>query len=84
VANETNPKFLSEDLVIARLKALRRAQKMSQAELAERSGVSPHVLANLDSARRQSLGLDEAVRICEALGVDLRVVLVDAPMHVEI
>jgi len=51
-----------------RLKELRERQKLSQAQLAERAGVSQGLIWQLEHGLRQP-GLATLVRIAEALGV---------------
>lgn len=75
--------ILSSAQVIARIRAIRQAKGMSAQQLADASGcLSRSAIANLESGRRDTLTLDEAAALCDALGVDLRVVISDEPMPV--
>jgi len=40
------------------------------------------VIAKMENGLRETFNLDEAAALCEALGVDLRVVLSDEPMPI--
>lgn len=51
------------------LRELRRKAKMTQAELAEKSGVSQGHIAHIESGRRV-LTVKEAKKIAEVLGID--------------
>lgn len=48
---------------------LRKHLGLSQAEVAARSELSPHVIANLESRRKADMTLDELVLLADALGV---------------
>ncbi len=54
----------------------RRARGLTQAELAERSGMSAAYISKIESGRSSSL-LDHAVRLLRRLGVDLVVEVPD-------
>jgi len=54
-----------------RVKRLRERVNMTQHELAERSGVSRTTIANLETGVRPSLLVDNAVKLADALGVSL-------------
>jgi transcriptional regulator with XRE-family HTH domain len=54
-----------------RVKRLRERAGMTQHELADRSGVSRTTIANLETGVRPSLLVDNAVRLADALGVSL-------------
>ncbi len=49
------------------LKDLRKAQGMTQAELAERAEIDQGRLSRLESGEGRSIGLDALARLCDAL-----------------
>ena len=53
-----------------RLKVLRKAKKLNQAELAERVGIETKYLSNLETGRR-SPSFDKAVELARALDVPM-------------
>ncbi|HEY0410722.1 MAG TPA: helix-turn-helix transcriptional regulator [Candidatus Dormibacteraeota bacterium] len=60
---------MSEPNVIGRqLKRLRNERGLTQAELAERAGVSPDLIAKLEQGTRQSARLTSVTRLAQALG----------------
>ena len=54
----------------ARVRALRESAGVTQVDLAERVGLAPYVLCNLEKGRRRALA-DEIERIARALGVSI-------------
>src|SRR5713101_2373583 len=53
-----------------RLKILRKAQKLNQAELAEKTGIETKYLSNLETGRR-SPSFEKAVALAKALDVPM-------------
>lgn len=51
-----------------RIKEFREAQKMTQSELAEKSGVSRSIISELETGRRSVTQTDTLGRIAKALG----------------
>lgn len=74
--------IIETQVLMSRLRALRKAEGLSVQAVADRTGIPRAVLAKIDLGQRQGVTLDEASKICDALGVDLRVVLSDEPMPV--
>jgi transcriptional regulator with XRE-family HTH domain len=68
--------------LVQRLRGLRKAAGLSAQDIADITGIPRSILANLENGRRAQISVDEVAAICEALGVDLRVVLSDEPMPV--
>lgn len=57
------------DYSVNLMKSLRKSFGWSQGELANRSEVSAHVVANLESRRKVDMTLDELILIADAFGV---------------
>lgn len=73
---------LDSAALIQRLRAIRKVQGKSAQDVADVAGIPRGVIANLENGRRVAITVDEAVALCTALGVDIRVVLDDRPMPV--
>ena len=67
----------TDELVRARLKALRVEQGLSQEEVAERAGMAPSTLSRLESGARR-LALDHLTPLARALGVEVGELLAPA------
>lgn len=63
------------DIIGRQLRRLRTQRGLSQAELAERAGVSPDLIAKLEQGTRQSARLTSLTRLAQALGAPLSEVL---------
>jgi transcriptional regulator with XRE-family HTH domain len=63
---------------------VRLAKGWSQAELAARAGISRDVVANLETSRRGSIGLSQALAIADALEVSLEALMSDRPLEVHV
>jgi transcriptional regulator with XRE-family HTH domain len=50
----------------------RRKAKLTQAQLAERAGISQAHLSNLEIGKNEPAGLQTALALADALGVDVR------------
>lgn len=57
-----------------KLRAIRALRKVTQAELAHRSGVSPTAIAEYELGKRD-LRADTIRKLCEALGVQVRYII---------
>lgn len=57
------------ELLGKRIRELRRASELTQEQLAERVGMSPKYLSNVERGR-ENVGLDKLFRIARALEVD--------------
>lgn len=62
--------------VADQLKAARRETGLTQAELAERAGVSRTTLARMETLAKGDMSVSVLVRLLEAAGYDLKVVKV--------
>jgi transcriptional regulator with XRE-family HTH domain len=67
----------TDELVRARLKALRIDRGLSQEEVAERAGMAPSTLSRLESGARR-LALDHLTPLAQALGVEVGELLAPA------
>jgi transcriptional regulator with XRE-family HTH domain len=67
----------TDELVRARLKALRVERGLSQEEVAERAGMAPSTLSRLESGARR-LALDHLTPLAQALGVEVGELLAPA------
>ena len=67
---------LNYALIGARIRKIRRSQKMTQDKLSEASGISPQHLSQIESAKTK-LSLATLVNICNALNVTADKVLFD-------
>ena len=54
-----------------RVRLLRERRGLTQEELAERSGVSRSLIANLETGANRGLQIENAIKIADALGVSL-------------
>jgi transcriptional regulator with XRE-family HTH domain len=63
---------------------VRTAKGWSQADLAARAGISRDVVANLETSRRGSIGLSQALAIADALEVSLEALMSDRPFEINI
>lgn len=61
------------DTFASRLRALRAEASLSATDLAERAGISPQYLCDLESGRRADPRLSLLVRLADSLGVELDV-----------
>lgn len=73
--------MLSESLLIRRLREIRQVQGKSAQDIATATGIPRAAIAKMEVGRRR-VTVNDAVALCEALGVDLRVVLSAEPMTV--
>lgn len=64
---------MSVDDLIALLKARRKALGLTQAQAAKRAGVNHYTVYNAER-RRNAPQLDVFLRLCEGLGLELRLV----------
>ena len=67
-----NTLHMHTDDIIAAILQERRARRMTQAELAERAGISRRALVDLESGKRD-IGLRKLIRILDSLGLSLAV-----------
>ena len=67
---------LNYALIGARIRKIRKSQKITQDKLSEYSGISPQHLSQIESAKTK-LSLATLVNICNALGVTTDKVLCD-------
>jgi len=61
------------------LRQARRQQRLSQAQLAARSGASRVTIARVEGGSAQDVRIGTLFPLCEALGLELRAVSVDRP-----
>lgn len=76
--------MISTEAFIERVQGLRRARGWSLQRLSEESGVPAITLRRMSSGAKSRVTLDEATRMCAALGVDLRDAISDEPMRLEV
>lgn len=60
------------DRTVSLIKGLRGHLGLTQGDLASRSGLSAHVMANLESRRKKDMTLDELVALARGLGVSMQ------------
>lgn len=66
-----NEQLLTGVELVARFRAIRIIRGMSAQKVADASGISRGVLANLENGHRDTFTVDEAHAIADALHVDL-------------
>ncbi|WP_433241441.1 helix-turn-helix domain-containing protein [Streptosporangium sp. CA-135522] len=71
---------LDQSAIIARLRALRLARGLTVQYLADQTGIHRSIIGKLERGQRKTFNLDEARALCDALKVDLRMVISDEPM----
>ena len=64
--------FLDTPSVIARLRAIRQAQKLSVRAVSDATGYDYNTCKNIDLGKRQELPYSYLIAMCRALGVDPR------------
>ncbi|OUC93596.1 hypothetical protein CA984_25840 [Streptosporangium minutum] len=74
--------MLDQSAIIARIRALRLAQGLTIQYLADQTGIHRSIIGKLERGKRKTFNLDEARALCDALKVDLRVVISDEPMSI--
>lgn len=67
---------LNYSLIGARIKKIRKAQKITQDKLSEMAGISPQHLSQIESAKTK-LSLPALINICNALNVTTDKILCD-------
>ncbi len=69
--------------VVNRLKAIREAKEITQAQLAQQAGITREVLARIETGQRaRGLTLEEAFALADALDVDLKRLADPEPMEI--
>jgi transcriptional regulator with XRE-family HTH domain len=76
-----NEHLLTQAALIARFRTIRQARGMSQQDLADASGLHRTTVVKLELGKRESLSIDEARTIADALNVDLIACLHDGPVE---
>lgn len=74
--------MLDQSAIIARIRALRLARGLTIQYLADQTGIHRSIIGKLERGKRKTFNLDEARALCDALKVDLRVVISDEPMSI--
>ncbi|MFF5206010.1 helix-turn-helix domain-containing protein [Streptosporangium sp. NPDC000396] len=74
--------MLDQAAIIARLKEIRLARGLTIQYVANQTGIHRSIIAKLERGKRKTFNLDEARMLCDALKVDLRMVISDQPMSI--
>lgn len=76
-------RLLTQAALIDRFRTIRQARGMSQQALADASGLSRTSVVKLELGKRESLSIDEARAIADALNVGLIACLLDRPVELK-
>src|SRR5712692_6512127 len=73
---------IAQILIEHKITLLRKRRKLTQAQLAKRSGVSQPMIAQIESGQLKNLTLRTLARTARALGASLRIDLIPHPKSV--
>lgn len=72
--------YIGSQQFISRLRAIRESKKVSAQALTDSTGIPRSVITNMENGRREGISLDEAISLCNALGVDFAAVVRNEPI----